>query len=274
MNDKVTVFSVPEGADRSKIHCTTGQMRNFYQQFGDGFFSSLDVMNYVQHYAIAKMARTDDHVLDMCCGRGLLLPLLRYYAADIGSYTGVDIEKSNATFRRKRVHDGKKLQPGWYSFPVYFAHSDVSEMTNILPRDRYSLIVYTSSIEHMHPDNGLKSLYEAYEVAAPGARMVLTCPNTPEDQDGFDTQYSYHIYEWKRSEIEAALKEVGWRLKEVFGLLVNVRDLKEVLPPEVLAVYEQQSKFIPSTWLTPIYAAAYPKASKELAYICYKERIS
>lgn len=33
--------------DREKILCTTYQMRNFYMQFRDGFFTNLDVMNYI-----------------------------------------------------------------------------------------------------------------------------------------------------------------------------------------------------------------------------------
>ena len=37
--------------------CTTYQMRNFYMQFRDGFFTNLDVMNYIQHLAAAHMAK-------------------------------------------------------------------------------------------------------------------------------------------------------------------------------------------------------------------------
>lgn len=268
---RITVDKILPGMDRTKIHATTGQMRNFYQQMGDGYFTVLDVMNYMQHHAVVRMARKDYHVLDMCCGRGLLLPMLRYYAKTIGSYTGVDLEKSNAIFRKRRVHNNKPAEIGYYPFPVYFAHCDVSEMTAFLPTNRYDLVVYTSAIEHMHPETGLQSLHEAYTVAAPGAKMVLTCPNTPEDQDGFDTQYSHHVYEWKRSEIEQALKETGWQLEDVYGLLVNVRALKSVLTIDELKVYEHQATFIPSVWLTPMYAVSHPEASKELAYICNKK---
>jgi SAM-dependent methyltransferase len=266
------VDSVPKGADRSEVYATTGQMRNFYTQLGDGYFTTLDTMNYMQHHMVVKMARKGDHLLDMCCGRGLLLPLLRYYKKDLGSYTGVDIKESNATFRKKKVHNNKPLTTGYYPFPVYFAHEDVAHMTDKLPKDHYDLIVYTSSIEHMHPDVGMKSLHEAYEVAAPGATMILTCPNTPEDQDGYDTQYSHHVYEWKRSEIEPALREVGWVLADVFGLLINVTELREALTktPALAEAFEDQREYIPNEWLTPIYAFLFPEKAKELAYICTK----
>lgn len=93
--DKDIVYRVEDGMDREKILCTTYQMRNFYMQFRDGFFTNLDVMNCIQHLAAAHMAKKGMNVLDVCCGRSLMLPLLRYYAKDIASYTGVDISKAN-----------------------------------------------------------------------------------------------------------------------------------------------------------------------------------
>lgn len=41
--DKDIVYRVEDGMDREKILCTTYQMRNFYMQFRDGFFTNLDV---------------------------------------------------------------------------------------------------------------------------------------------------------------------------------------------------------------------------------------
>ena len=54
--DKEIVYRVEDGMDREKILCTTYQMRNFYMQFRDGFFTNLDVMIYIQHLAAAHMA--------------------------------------------------------------------------------------------------------------------------------------------------------------------------------------------------------------------------
>ena len=36
------VYRVEDNEDRSEILCTTYQMRNFYSQFHDDFFSNLD----------------------------------------------------------------------------------------------------------------------------------------------------------------------------------------------------------------------------------------
>ena len=94
--EKQVVFRVEDGMDRKNILCTTYQMRNFYTQFHDGFFSNLDVMNYIQHYAAAHMAKKGMNIVDVCCGRSLMLPLLRWYAKDINSYTGVDISEKTS----------------------------------------------------------------------------------------------------------------------------------------------------------------------------------
>lgn len=108
--DKEIVYRVEDGMDREKILCTTYQMRNFYMQFRDGFFTNLDVMNYIQHLAAAHMAKKGMNVLDVCCGRSLMLPLLRYYAKDIASYTGVDISKANIK-EAMRGATAKNLEP-------------------------------------------------------------------------------------------------------------------------------------------------------------------
>ena len=60
--DKEIVYRVEDGMDREKILCTTYQMRNFYMQFRDGFFTNLDVMNYIQHLAAAHMAVSYTHL--------------------------------------------------------------------------------------------------------------------------------------------------------------------------------------------------------------------
>ena len=119
--DKDIVYRVEDGMDREKILCTTYQMRNFYMQFRDGFFTNLDVMNYIQHLAAAHMAKKGMNVLDVCCGRSLMLPLLRYYAKDIASYTGVDISKANIK-EAMRGATAKNLEPkdltSYYPFRV------------------------------------------------------------------------------------------------------------------------------------------------------------
>lgn len=137
--------------DREKILCTTYQMRNFYMQFRDGFFTNLDVMNYIQHLAAAHMAKKGMNVLDVCCGRSLMLPLLRYYAKDIASYTGVDISKANIK-EAMRGATAKNLEPkdltSYYPFRVGWKLGNVAEMSKVIPAGFADFVIYTSAIEH------------------------------------------------------------------------------------------------------------------------------
>ena len=99
--------------------------------------------------------------------------------------------------------------------------------------------------------------------------MILTCPNTPEDQDGYDTQYAAHVYEWKRSELLAGLEQSGFEVITEWGILLDKRTLKaEAETLGLLLLIERLEKFIPSEWLCPVMAPMFPKASKEIAFLC------
>jgi len=268
------VHRVEEGWDRSQIEATTYQMRNVYRQLGDGFFSALDIFNYIQHHQIARWCPKGAHVLDVCCGRGLMLPLLRYHAKDIGSYTGVDLAPENATFLTRRVTDGKSLAEPYtqyYPFPVSYVESNVAGMANVLPR-QYDVIIYTSALEHMHPDMGRASLEQCAQVASPGALLILTCPNTPEDKSGYETRYRAHVYEWKRSELLTTLQAVGFRVLREYGLLIDRATLEPLAKRLGFApLLAQVQAVIPPEWYLPIFAPMFPREASEIAFLCRKE---
>lgn len=258
------VYKVEPGMDRTQLEATTYQMRNFYVQMKDGFFSVLDIMNYIQHHSIVLMAKAGDHVLDVCCGRGLLLPLMRYERKNIASYTGVDIEPKNAVWRHQRVTDGKPIEPNYYPFETNFVQSNASKMASKLIPNHYDLVVYTSSIEHMQKETGMESLHEIRKVIAPNGRMILTCPNTPEDKHGYDTQYAAHIYEWKRSELIKGFEESGFSIKREYTILAGKNDIKSHYPELVT----QLDGLIPNPWLIAVLSPLVPtNYAKEIAFI-------
>lgn len=267
MTEKEVVYRIEPHTNRKEVLCTTYQMRNFYQQFGDGFISGLDVMNYIQHQIASRMARKGDKILDICCGRGLMLPLLRYEKKTIDAYVGVDIEPKNIKFDIKRVTDGKPIGKDYYPFTVHYVKSDVANMSELLPEDYFDYLIYTSSIEHMHPDHGKQSLFEARCVAKDGARMFLTCPNTPEDQDGYDTQYAAHVYEWKQSELKEAFNKSGWKVVDTFGLIIGKSEVKDLVSGPLATALWKQSEYVPWHWLSTFYAMLYPDDAKEIAYV-------
>ncbi|MDD5146821.1 MAG: class I SAM-dependent methyltransferase [Candidatus Pacebacteria bacterium] len=269
MADKI-VYRVEDGMNRKELKATTYQMRNFYHQFRDGFFTILDVMNYIQHYSIVMMMKPEWEVLDMCCGRSLLLPMIRYYAKDINSYTGIDIDSSNMVGDKINICNGKPINPQeHYPFKVKMVSGDVAKMP--FQDNSFHFIVYTSSIEHMQKVDGEKSIHEAYRVLKPGGIMVLSCPNTPEDQNGYNTQYRAHIYEWKISELETEFKRAHFKVLNRIGLVSRKRDVDTLLDKSPFAQPFQTIKsFIPGIFYIPVLSAPFYQIAKEVLYVVKK----
>lgn len=266
--EKRIVYRVEEGMNREEILCTTYQMRNFFKQLRDGFFDTLDVMNYIQHHQITRWAKEGGAVIDVCCGRGLMLPLLRYYAKGISSYWGVDIEPKNAEFLKgKRITDGKPVEDEYYPFPVNFIHSNAAEMHSKFPStfEGAELLIYTSAIEHMHPEAGMASLHECRKLAKPGATLILTCPNTPEGQSGYDTRYRAHVYEWKRTELIEGLEAAGFEIVSEWGLNISKKALQGKDAP-LGDAWLKILEHIPQEWALPVIASLYPEESDEIAF--------
>lgn len=257
----VIVKKIELGMDKQDVLCTTYNMRNFYKQLADGYFDTLDIMNYIQHHFIVNISKGD--ILDMCCGRGLLLPMLRYYNKRVTSYTGVDIEPKNAQFMSKRVTNDKPIEQDYYPFKLNFIRCNVAHMSDLLTT-QYDTIVYTSSIEHMHKDAGQQSLFECRKLIKIDGKLIITCPNTPENQDGYDTQYAAHVYEWKQSELIEGLNKAGFKVVDRWGLLVPKKVLNEKLGEQIKIL----SNFIPNEWLVPVLSPLFPDDAKEIGFIC------
>ena len=267
------VYRVEENEDRRDILCTTYQMRNFYQQFHDGFFSNLDVMNYLQHFKAAQMAGKGMNVVDVCCGRSLMLPLLRYYAKDIASYTGVDICEAN--IREAMRGASKKISQSelqtYYPFRVEWKLGNVANMSSFIGKDFADFVIYTSALEHMHPDTGSQSLRECYKIMKSGALMFLSCPNTP--GNGYKTQYRAHIYEWGYEELKAELHKIGFKIEHEVGLVMGAKEMDDFFAcqsQEMQNFYAIMRSYVPKTWLTAIMSVPYPQASKEILFIVRK----
>ena len=262
---KQIVYRVEEGMDRQEILCTTYQMRNFYQQMHDGFFTNLDVMNYIQHFRAAQMAN---------CGRSLMLPLLRYYAKDIASYTGVDICKANI-IEAMRGAVKKNLTPRdlreYYPFEVHWKLCNAAKMTRAVPLSFADFVIYTSAIEHMHKDDGYQSLIECQKIMKKDAIMFLSCPNTP--GNGYNTQYRAHVYEWGYNELKETLNEIGFEIIQEVGLVMGASEMKkfyENQPKSIKSFFATIKEYLPSPWLTVLMAIPFPQASKEILFIVRK----
>lgn len=259
------------------ILCTTYQMRNFYHQFRDGFFTDLDVMNYIQHLSVIRMMKKGDIVLDVCCGRGLLLPMMRYYSKDIKKYIGVDIEEKNMTSKNKNICNGKDIAPEeHYPFLTEWIVSDVADMSEKI-RDKINIIVYTSAIEHMHKNHGEKSIRECSKIMTGDGLLFLSCPNTPENQSGYEVRYKAHVYEWKISELNEVLMDNGIEVINKIGLTGSLRTYKKDILPQQSPLVQKYMKtvleYLPSEFLKPYLFLNHPEESSEVLLICKKRNI-
>jgi 2-polyprenyl-3-methyl-5-hydroxy-6-metoxy-1,4-benzoquinol methylase len=271
---RLIVHKIEDGMDPREVYCSTYQMRNFYAQFADGFFSSLDVMNYIQHHAAVKRMKKGWRILDACCGRGLLLPLIRYHRPTIKEYVGVDISEKNIgeQLRRSGI---KKIDDihSYYPFQVTHIISSVEEMDQHLEPHSFDFIVYTSAIEHMQKEAGWKSLENCFQLLKPGGEMFLSCPNTMGKKDPYDTQYAAHVYEWDIHELREAVRKIGFTIQEEYGLVGKVKDFEAWLSNQDPAMNEWYFKlktYMPTPWLMAFAPILYPEAASEILLICSK----
>lgn len=264
------VPKIEEGMDRKDVECTTYQMRNPFTQFADGVASELDTHCYFQHQYAASLMKNEDKVLDVCCGRGLLIPFIRYATNKPSLYVGVDIHAKNATWKDGADPRRPSQQKTDWGFPLVFVESNVAEMTEPvnakLPGILFDLIVYTSAIEHMQPEAQRASLAQARKLARDGATMYLTCP--VHDGDGYDCQFAAHVYEPSIGELTEWLDESGWAINKRIGLCTTVTRYKNTLTGGAVVGANAIMKMMPRAQALPTIAALYPACAGEVALVC------
>jgi SAM-dependent methyltransferase len=251
---------------------STSQMDDFYASLGCGIVKSSGVMNYLQHLFIVQRAASPvgHSVLDVCCGRGLLVPLLARYAPAISGYLGIDISKQNLDEASAVL---KRLD-GQLPFACRFVQADATNLSSTL-RAKFTIISYTSAIEHMPKAEALLSLREIVSLLASHGRLYLSTPRTIRTPTS-RLQYRVHIYEWDLPEMEEALDSCGLEVLEVVGLLPPSDD---VLEAAILAQfgegavrwYRAMSLTVPVPFLAPVVASALPEVAKELMFVCKRK---
>lgn len=259
------------------ILCTTYQMRNFYAQLRDGFFSDLDIMNYIQHHRASLMLRSGDTVLDVCCGRGLMLPLIRWNRKTIKKYIGIDIELKNIESMRKNICNGKPINPEeYFPFETEWKIANVAKIYRRLKEyeKQIDFVIYTSSIEHMNKEDGEASLEGISKLTKPGGTLFISCPNTPEDQSGFDVRYKAHVYEWKLSELRRQLIKNGFEIEKEIGLTGDIstwKEIREDMKGDIVPVYDLMREYLPTPWFKSVAFLNYPEKASEVLLLCKRK---
>jgi SAM-dependent methyltransferase len=164
---------------------SVAQMDDFYAALGRGEVKPTGAMNLLQRLLITQRCRAGDRVVDVCCGRGLQLPVLGRYRPDLAGYTGLDISADNLAQGRARA----EREPA--PFPVAFVHADVSQPWPV-PAG-FDIAVYTSALEHLPREAGLASLQRVAAALTDGGRLFLSTPNTPGPPPR-RLQHRVHVY--------------------------------------------------------------------------------
>ena len=253
---------------------STHQMDDFYAALGAGEVKPSGVMNLAQHLYVAQRCAPGSRVVDVCCGRGLSLPLLFRYAPQAAGYIGLDISAGNLAEARRRLEDLQTVHGR--PFPVTLTECDVSEPW---PCELHNteVVVYTAALEHLPRDAGAASLIHAARALAVDGRLYLSTPNTKADdahpEEPKLLQYGVHVYEWSLDELLPALDDAGLEVVDSFGLLPPpshlVGDaLAQRFGPGATEWYRRLVQTLPPQLLAPVVAAAFPDLSAEVMLVC------
>ncbi len=250
---------------------SVNQMDNFYAALAAGEVKPTGVMNLAQRLYIAERCPPGARVVDVCCGRGLQLPVLYRYAAHIGGYTGLDISPANMAEARRMLallddrHGGRP-------FDVALVEHDVARPW---PDDvaGFDVAVYTSALEHLPRDLGVASLRLTTAALRPGGWLFLSTPNTPGEPPR-PLQRRVHVYEWNTDELMPVLtQQCGLVVEDQVGLLSPDPDrLSQALFTRygfgAVEWCRRLRATVPAALLDTVAAAAVPEVAAEVLYVC------
>ena len=103
--------------------------------------------------------------------------------------------------------------------------------------------------------------------------MFLSCPNSSDKKDPYDTQYAAHIYEWGINELRDAVTEIGFEIDKEYGLVGKVRDFEKFVEVKGGAMkkrYYALKEYLPTNWLMAFMPILYPEAAAEILLIVRK----
>ncbi|WP_280186808.1 MULTISPECIES: class I SAM-dependent methyltransferase [Nocardia] len=245
------------------------QMDDFYAALRAGQVKQSGIMNLMQRLIIAEHCKSGDKVVDACCGSGLQLPVLYRYRPDLGSYLGLDISAANL---RGAVERQQQLDEQYGArFPITFLTTDVSQPWNV--GADIDVVIYTSALEHLPYPAGLASLRHAANALSEDGRLLLSTPNTAE---GAPLQHRVHVYEWPRTQLLAALDEVGLAVCAEIGILPPAAEVVEQVLTDrfggaAARLYRQLASRVPDQLLGPVIAAALGESATETLYVCERK---
>jgi SAM-dependent methyltransferase len=251
---------------------STNQMDDFYTALAGGEVKPTGIMNYLQRLLITDRCKPGDRMVDVCCGRGLQLPVVYRYRPDLASYVGLDISTDNLAeaAHRQTALDALRTR----EFSIDFVECDVSAPWPTA-LGTFDVAVYTSALEHLPRELGVASQRQCAAALAPSGKLYLSTPNTP-GQPPRKLQHRVHVYEWSHEELIGALDEVGFVVEHTVGILAPSPDVVEAavadrFGPQAVEFYRRMRECAPEPLLGPIVATALGDAAIETLYVCSRK---
>lgn len=247
---------------------SVNQMDDFYAALAVGQVKPTGVMNYIQRMYVADRCRPGARVVDVCCGRGLQLPVLYRYRPNLGGYLGLDISADNLAEAQHRITDLDRRYG--HTFSIDLVRCDVAEPWPTT--GTFDVAVYTSALEHLPREQGIASLRNTATALAPHGKLYLSTPNTAGPPPR-KLQHRVHVYEWSDAELREILADLGLTVDVVVGLLPpEPTDLAAALArtygPGAAIWYERLREAVPAAFLDTVSAATVPEVAVELLYVC------
>jgi len=188
--------------------------------------------------ALIMLCNHDSRVLEVGCGRGHTCSKLAPYVECIA---GIDASESNVEEAR-----GLLLEANITNFQVYKALAD--SLPECFAPQSFDKVMSIDVLEHLHPDDHLAHLSDAFELLRPGGCYIAIAPNRftgPHDvtriiyPDATEPM-GFHLNEFSYGDIVRDMKNIGFH---------NIRSPLPIWP---LTPTISNKLLIPSKWFIRI----------------------
>ncbi|RYG60066.1 class I SAM-dependent methyltransferase, partial [bacterium] len=152
-------------------------------------------------HTVPRLPSPELRLVDIGCGTGANLPMLRESVGAKGSVVGVDFSPLALRFARQQLHDLSDLglsQGDAMQLPLRDGCADCVTMLDVL--------------EHI-PDDG-QALNEVARVLKPGGALILTVPAYGHLWSAHD-EALHHFRRYEKYQLKARLREAGLRVDKL-----------------------------------------------------------
>jgi len=186
------------------------------KRMGDGNFKFSRRWAWLyRHYIWAyNVTKGRAHLVDLGCDVGEIRNLIsKSFYTKNPLYVGVDMGWD----RLKAGAAGIQMR-----IPAIYIQHDVTTGLGFLKDHSVDYIMAGEIIEHFKKKFGKLFLKEIHRVLVKGGMVMLSTPNRRHTKN-----YDFHVYEYGVPELVAMVKEVGFKVKKVYGWTTTEKCVRE-----------------------------------------------